>query len=212
MARQGVETGPRQDPARTAVLAGAPALGLTIVAALTSSSLAVRADLLLSLLDMAALLAVWRLARLGGVRAERQARLLVTLAMTGSLALVTVLAAGRLAGADVVVAGPGLWLALAQNLAFALTNGWMVARWRHALTSAPSEIARSQVRLFADKLTSNLLLAGSLGLSQALDDPALARHIDLLAALAMTLATTCWALPTIRASLQELGIMRSALG
>jgi hypothetical protein len=100
--------------------------------------------------------------------------------------------------------GAGLWLGLGLNLASAGLNLWLLLRWRARLRAAPSPLARSQVRLFADKLCSNLLIAGSVGATLALGARPSAAMIDPLASLALAAVSAYWTLPVVGDALRLL--------
>ncbi|WP_159718910.1 hypothetical protein [Geminicoccus flavidas] len=194
----------RARTAATAVLAGTPGLGLTVMAATTSNALVVHADLLLSLLDMVALLTVWATVRSASARLKRAARHLMALSLVASLATVTWVTWERLTVDTVRLEGRGLWVAMILNGVYALINGWVLLRWRRSHRQSSCSVAASQIRLFADKLTSNVLIAGSLAVSVALDGIYLSRFIDPVAGLAMVTATAWWAAPTVLLTLCDL--------
>lgn len=191
--------------ARAAVLAGLPALGITAVAAASASSLAIWADLLLTVIDMAALVGAWTVARRGGRigattrMAAAEARILVftSLCMAASLLLVLGLAVARLSDGGAPVDGAGLWLALAQNGVYAAVNGWILLSWRRRLRAAPGALVQAQVRLFSDKLSSNVILLAALGATLAFPGSAFATLIDAATGVFLAAISAWWLLPVI---------------
>jgi hypothetical protein len=194
------------------LLAGLPGLAVTCLAALGSNALTIRADLLLSLLDMAALAAVWHVTRRGGgPQAQRIARALVALSMAGSLVLIAGLALARLFGGGTPTEGFGLFLALALNGGYGAVNFWTLRRWQHVQKQDPSFLAHSQVRLFADKLSSNLLICLSLALTLILGDAPATAYVDPAAGLALAAATAWWAAPTIATAVRDIRCLVSSI-
>jgi len=200
MAACGQGRGERTRTALAAIMAGTPGLGLTAAAAATSDALVVQADLVLSLLDMAALLAIAVAVQRGTARAEWLAHYLVTLSMIASLVMISWLSLARLT-MPALAEGAGLWLALILNSVHAPINGWLLVRWRRAHRSSPSPATAGQMRLFADKLTSNLLISGSIAATVSLGDHRMAPLVDPAAGLAMVAATIWWTGPAIMATL-----------
>ena len=203
--------------AATALAAGLPGLLLTGAAALSANALAIWADLLLTLIDAAALSAVWWTARRGSRRpdeppaaAEAHALVFVGLCMALSLALVTLLAMGRLLSGGVALGGPGVGLALVQNMAYALINGWILRRWCGRMRAAPGPFLRSQVRLFSDKLSCNLILAASLGATLTLDDMTLVAAIDAATSVLLVAMSAWWCGPVLALTWRRL--VRPAAG
>ncbi|HEX2526534.1 MAG TPA: hypothetical protein VHL31_09595 [Geminicoccus sp.] len=205
MANGGADTGSSARTAAAALLAGMPGLAVTAVAVIGSNALTVRADLLLSLLDVMALAGVCFVTRSGGgVLRERLASALVALSMAASLALISYLAFMQLSGGGTRLEGFGLFLALALNGGYAVFNAWALRRWQGVLRHQPSPLAHSQVRLFSDKLSSNLLISLSLAMSLVLDGSPISLYADPAAGLALALATAWWAAPTIAAAVRDL--------
>jgi Co/Zn/Cd efflux system component len=195
--------------ARFAVLAGTPGLLLTAYAAASSTSLTIRADLVLTFLDMLVLAAAWVLAS----RTERVmtnvpkgkpalAEALVTglaaLCMSLSMTVVAGIAVQRIAAGGVAVQGSGVILGMALNFAYGGINFWILRRWRARNRLAPSPLVRSQICLFSDKLSSNLLIAVSLAAALILEGTAVARFIDPIAGLLIATATARWTIPVVR--------------
>ncbi|MEQ1951491.1 cation transporter [Mesorhizobium yinganensis] len=206
--------------ARAALLAATPGLALTAVAAASSNALTIRADLALTVLDMTALISVWVLAERrhrtsGGVAShghgETIAGALVAACMTLSMATVAALALQRIMAGGMVPQGGGVMLGVALNIVYGALNLWLLCRWRARDRDAPSPLVRSQVCLFSDKLSSNVLIAASLAATLALGETALARYIDPAASLLIAAATARWTIPVIRDTLTALRRRRSAV-
>src|SRR5687768_14431330 len=109
----------RERTARIAVLAALPTLAVTAYAALASNSLTLLADLVLTLLDAAGVLAVWLVARRRGngvANLERLAGAMVGVLMLVSFGVVAGLAALRIGQGGAVVAGGGVAAGLVINL------------------------------------------------------------------------------------------------
>lgn len=203
--------------ARYALLAAAPGLLLTAIAAASSTSLTIRADLALTFLDMTALISVWVLAerrhrRPGGsssqARGETIAGALVALCMTLSMTTVAIIAVQRIMAGGLVPQGSGVMLGAALNVAYGAMNFWILRRWRVRGRDESSALVRSQICLFSDKLSSNVLIAAALVATMTLGDTALARFIDPAASLLIAAATARWTIPVIRDTL--LALRRSA--
>ncbi|MFI0847993.1 cation transporter [Mesorhizobium sp. IMUNJ 23232] len=203
--------------ARHALLAAAPGLVLTAIAAASSTSLTIRADLALTFLDMTALVSVWVLAerrhrRSGGssshARGETIASALVALCMTLSMTIVAIVAVQRIMAGGMVPQGGGVMLGAALNVVYGVMNFWILRRWRARGRDAPSALVRSQICLFSDKLSSNVLIAAALVATITLGDTALARFIDPVASLLIAAATARWAIPVVRETVLA---MRTAL-
>jgi Co/Zn/Cd efflux system component len=135
---------------------------------------------------------------------QEAANLLVAGSMILSMAVVAIGAAVRLAKGGSPIAGPGAILAVLLNGAYALVNGGLAWRWYRQLRQAPCPLARSQIRLFADKLSSNLLIVGGLGLALLLQDWPLARYCDPLASFLMAAMTAWWSRPVVVSAYQRL--------
>jgi Co/Zn/Cd efflux system component len=207
--------------ARHALLAAAPGLVLTAIAAASSTSLTIRADLALTFLDMTALVSVWVLAerrhrrpgdsssQAGG---ETIAGALVALCMTLSMTIVAVIAVQRIMAGGMVPQGGGIMLGAALNIFYGAMNFWILRRWKARGRDASSALVRSQICLFSDKLSSNVLIATALLATMTLGDTALARFIDPAASLLIAAATARWTIPVIRDTLAALrgAVRRSA--
>ncbi|NGO53843.1 cation transporter [Allomesorhizobium camelthorni] len=220
-----VESSPKGESkaARTAciaVLVGAPGLLLTAFAAANSTSLTIRADLVLTVLDMLVLVTAWIVARRAGragaispqaepAMAETLACTLAALCMSLSMAVVAWIAVRRIMAGGMAPQGSGVFLAMALNFAYAAINLWILRRWRERGRSAPSSLVRSQICLFSDKLASNLLIALSLGAALVLEGTLIARFIDPVAGLLIASATARWTAPVVRDALRGL---RTGLG
>lgn len=197
--------------ARHALLAAAPGLVLTAIAAASSTSLTIRADLALTFLDMTALIWVWVLAerrhrRPGGMtshaRNEMIAGALVALCMTFSMTIVAILAVQRIMAGGMAPQGGGVMLGAALNIFYGAVNFWVLSRWR--ARGRDAALVRSQICLFSDKLSSNVLIAAALLATMTLGDTALARFIDPAASLLIAAATARWTIPVIRDTLKAL--------
>lgn len=203
--------------ARVAVLAGLPGLSLVAVAALSANSLALHADLVLSLLDMAVLVTAWAVScrsrpdmqgRRRHARAEHLAGTLAAICMLLSMSVVVWAALARIAVGGVAAEGAGVALGMALNGVYAGINSWILCRWRRRLRAQPSPFARAQVCLFWDKLSTNLIIATSLALGLAFAGSPAVRYVDPVAGLMIAAATARWAAPVIRDSLRGLWIAR----
>lgn len=203
--------------ARVALLAGLPGLCVVTIAALSANSLALHADLALSALDMAVLATAWAVARRrreapltrrGHARAEHLAATLAACCMLLSMSVVVWAAFARISAGGVAPQGTGVVVGLALNGVYAAVNLWILARWRRRLRARPSPFVRSQVCLFWDKLSTNLIISTSLGLGLAFADSPLAHYVDPVAGLLIAAATARWAAPVIRDSVRGLWIVR----
>jgi hypothetical protein len=192
--------------ALAALIAGTPSLMVTAAAAASANALAVWADLMLSVIDMAALAAVWRTSRhrTDSSAAETRALVFVAACMAASLAIVTGLAGQRLLGGGTPLEGPGIQLALAQNAGFAVVNAWLLGRWRRRMRAAPSAVVRSQLRLFSDKLACNLILTASLAASLVVGDVALASALDAATGVLLVVMSAWWFAPVLAGAWQQL--------
>ncbi|WP_167434391.1 cation transporter [Mesorhizobium helmanticense] len=199
--------------ARLAVLAGTPGLLLTAYAAATSTSLTIRADLALTLMDMLVLVSV--LLVTGGGRkpgmnkrraalAETFVNALAAVGMCLSMAVVAGVAIQRIAVGGVEPHGPGVVLALGLNVAYALVNFWILRRWKARNIAAPSALARAQICLFSDKFSSNLLIAASLATAMVWHGAVIARFIDPVAGLLIATMTARWTIPVVRDAVRSL--------
>jgi Co/Zn/Cd efflux system component len=206
--------------ARHALLAAAPGLLLTTIAAASSTSLTIRADLALTFLDMTALVSVWVLAerrhRLPGgttshARGETIAGALVALCMTLSMTIVAILAVQRIMAGGMAPEGGGVALGAALNIFYGAVNFWVLSRWRARGRDAASALVRSQICLFSDKLSSNVLISAALLATMTLGDTAPARFIDPAASLLIAAATARWTIPIIRDTLTAMRGRRSAM-
>lgn len=200
--------------ARVAVLAGAPGLMLTSVAALTAESLALDADLILTILDMLVLLTVWAIAHCGRDRrnnmrrAESLVATFVGAGMVLSMALVAWTAVHRIADGGLAPSGPGVAVGLALNAGYLAVNAWILYRWRLRYLEQPSAFIRSQVCLYWDKLSANLILVVSLTAGTAFADQPWGSYVDPLAGLLMAAATLRWVSPILLDAARGLWIGR----
>lgn len=204
--------------ARVAVLAGLPGLSLVTVAALSANSLALHADLVLSLLDMAVLLTAWAVARRRNdaltcrrahARAEHLAGTLAAFCMLLSMSVVVVAAISRILAGGVAPSGTGVVVGLALNGVYAAINLWILSTWRRRLREQPSPFVRAQVCLFWDKISTNLIIATSLALGLVFAGTPLAHYTDPVAGLLIAAATARWVAPVIRDSLRGMWIART---
>lgn len=204
--------------ARIAVLAGLPGLSLVTIAALSANSLALGADLVLSLLDMAVLVTAWTVARRrrtgatadgrAHARAEHLAGTLAAFCMMLSMSVVVWVAVTRILAGGVAPEGTGVVVGMVLNAVYAAINGWILHRWRRRLARQPSPFVRAQVCLFWDKISTNLIIATSLGLGLAFAGVPAVRYVDAVAGLLIAAATARWVAPVIRDSLRGLIIVR----
>jgi cation diffusion facilitator family transporter len=205
----------RERTARLAVLAVIPTLAVTIYSALASNSLALLADLLLTVLDTACVVVAWIVARralaerpvgldYGTGKLESLASAVVGVFMIVSLCLVTTLAALRLGQGGQAISGSGVVTGLAINLVYGLVNGAILLRYRAQRRTDPSPLVQSQIRLFIDKVTSNLLMAAALAGAVLFRDGLVGRYIDVAASLLVVTSMAFWAIQIIRSSIGEL--------
>lgn len=198
--------------ARLAVLAGTPGLLLTAYAAATSTSLTIRADLALTLMDMLVLVVVavvagGRKSGMGRRRAALAETLANALAASGmclSMAVVAGIAVQRITAGGVEPHGSGVVLAMNLNLVYAAVNFWILRRWKARNALAASALARAQICLFSDKLSSNLLIAASLATAMVWEGTVIARFVDPVAGLLIATATARWTIPVVRDTARSL--------
>ncbi|PDQ17625.1 hypothetical protein CN311_29095 [Mesorhizobium sanjuanii] len=197
--------------ARLAVLAGTPGLLLIAYAAATSTSLTIRADLALTLMDMLVLVSVLFVAggskKLGKRRAAMAETLVNALAAFGmclSMAVVASVAIQRIAAGGVEPHGSGVVLAMGLNGAYAVVNFWILRRWKARNVAAASALARAQICLFSDKLSSNLLIAASLATAMIWHGTIIARFTDPVAGLLIATMTARWTIPVVRDAVRSL--------
>lgn len=197
--------------ARLAVLAGTPGLLLTAYAAATSTSLTIRADLALTLMDMLVLVSVLVVAggskKIGKRRAALAETLVNALAAIGmcfSMAVVAGIAIQRIAVGGVEPRGSGVVLAMSLNAAYAVVNFWILRRWKARNRVGASALARAQICLFSDKLSSNLLIAVSLATAMIWQGTIIARFIDPVAGLLIATMTARWTIPVVRDTVRSL--------
>jgi divalent metal cation (Fe/Co/Zn/Cd) transporter len=195
--------------ARIALLTGAPGLGLTVLAAFNADSLALHADLILTVLDVLVLATVWAVALRGCRslrssdrnalrRAEHLACTLAAACMLLSMGVVVWIAIGRIAYGGLAPSGAGVAIGMGLNAAYAVVNLWILRRWRIRYRLAPSAFARSQVCLFWDKLSTNLIVSGSLAMGLAFPHAPLGAYVDPIAGLLIAAATARWVSPVLR--------------
>jgi Co/Zn/Cd efflux system component len=200
--------------ARLAVLAGTPGLLLTAYAAATSTSLTIRADLALTLMDMLVLVTVAIVVggrKNEGMGRKRQAALAEMLAnafaalgMCLSMAVVAGIAVQRIAAGGVEPHGSGVVLAMSLNVAYAAINVWFLRRLKARNLAATSALARAQICLFSDKLSSNLLIAASLATAMIWQGTLIARFVDPVAGLLIATMTARWTIPVVRDTVRSL--------
>jgi len=199
--------------ARLAVLAGTPGLLLTAYAAATSTSLTIRADLALTLMDMLVLVSVLvvagsskrpGMAKRRAALAETLVNALAALAMCLSMAIVAGIAVQRMAAGGVEPHGSGVVLAMSLNMVYAAINFWILRRWKARNALAASALARAQICLFSDKLSSNLLIAASLATAMIWQGTIIARFIDPVAGLLIATMTARWTIPVVRDAARSL--------
>ncbi|WP_296712008.1 cation diffusion facilitator family transporter [Tistrella sp.] len=205
----------RERVARAAIISALPMLALTAVAAFGSSSVALLADFLLSMLDTASLAVAWTVARLARqgrpIRLEHGLERLESLAAAGtgiflvlSMMLVITLAVIDLIEGASAPTGPAVALGLAVNGVYLVVNATILARLRRAVTSDPSPLLKAQARLFVDKVTSNLLMVVALGLGWAMAGHPAGGWIDPVASLLIVASMAWWGFQIMRNALGEL--------
>lgn len=194
----------RERTARIAVLAALPTLAVTAYAALSSNSLTLLADLVLTLLDAAGVLAVWLVARRRGngvANLERLAGAMVGSLMLVSFGVVAGLAALRIGQGGAVVAGGGVAAGLVINLIYGLVNVAILRRCLTQRKTDSSPLIRSQLRLFIDKVTSNLLMVAALGGALLFGETPIGPFIDPVASLLVAASMAFWSVQILRGSL-----------
>ncbi len=201
--------------ARLAVIAGLPGLALIVLAALSTDSLALHADLILSVVDMLLLLVVWAVAsrtgsgRAEGRRAARAEHLACTLAaccMILSMSVVAWFAAGRIGTGGMAPGGAGAWMGLTLNAIYAVVNLALLRRWRLRYRDERTAFVRSQICLFCDKLCTNLIVTGSLAIALGVPESWLGRHADPIGGLLIAATTARWTAPVVRDALRGMWI------
>jgi divalent metal cation (Fe/Co/Zn/Cd) transporter len=195
----------RERTARIAVLAALPTLAVTTYAALASNSLTLLADLVLTLLDTAGVLAVWLVARRRGcgsgvARLEHLAGTAVGVLMLASFCAVAAVAVLRIGQGGTVVAGGGIAAGLAINLIYGLVNLAILRRCLAQRRTDPSPLIRSQLRLFIDKVTSNLLMVAALGGAVLFGETPIGPFIDPVASLLVAASMAFWSIQILRGS------------
>lgn len=205
----------RERTARIAVISVVPTLSVTAYAALASNSLALFADLLLTILDAACVVAVWGVARracLGRTRGldfglgklESLIGATVGVVMIASMLIVTGLAVMRLVQGGGTLSGDGVVVGLVINGVYGLVNGWILLRYLRQRAGDPSPLVRSQIRLFVDKVTSNLLMVAALAGALLFSDTAAGPLIDPVASLLVAASMAFWSIQIIRSSTRDL--------
>lgn len=193
----------RERTARIAVLAALPTLAVTAYAALASNSLTLLADLALTLLDAAGVLAVWLVARRRGsgvAKLEHLAGAVVGILMLASFCAVAAVAALRIGQGGTVVAGGGIAAGLAINLIYGLVNLAILRRCLAQRRTDPSPLIRSQLRLFIDKVTSNLLMVAALGGAVLFGETHIGPFIDPAVSLLVAASMAFWSIQILRGS------------
>jgi divalent metal cation (Fe/Co/Zn/Cd) transporter len=104
----------------------------------------------------------------------------------------------------VPVDGSGIFVAIAINLAYTFINGAILLRYLRQRHSDPSPLVSSQIRLFIDKLTSNILVLVSLGAAVLWRDTSFGRFIDPMASLLIGASMIFWSSRIMRDSIREL--------
>lgn len=205
----------RERTARLALLAAVPNLFAVLLAVLLSNSVSLVADLLLSLLDFATVFVVWWVARLSllgrGVRLEYGFGKVESLTggvvgvfMLVSLGIVVALAVARMQTGDTALEGPGVAIGLAANLLSGAINFWLLLRYWRQSKRDESPVVRSQIVLFIDKITSNLVMTLALAGSLLFAHTAVGPYIDPLASLVIAGSMGFWAAQVLRRALAEL--------
>ena len=187
--------------------------GLTAV--LLSNSVSLVADLLLSLLDFATVLVVWWVARLavqdrslgleyGFGKVESLPGAAVGIFMLISLGIVVALALARLQSGMTQIEGPGIAIGLAANGLSCVINSWLLLRYWRQARSDQSPVVRSQVALFVDKLTSNVVMIVALAGSIIFAGQPLGAYIDPIASLLIAASMGYWSYLIMQRALGEL--------
>lgn len=205
----------RERTARFALLAAIPNLLAVVFAVLLSNSISLVADLLLSLLDFATVLVVWWVAYLAlqsrGARLEfgfGKVESLTSAAVGGfmvvSLFVVVALALGRMQGGETELQGSGVIIGILANAVSGAVNLWLLLRYWRQARSDESPVVRSQIVLFIDKLTSNVVMLVALAGALLFSGTAVGPYIDPVASLIIALSMGFWALQILRRALSEL--------
>jgi len=205
----------RERLARMALIGGIPNLAITAVAVLSSNSVALLTDLMLSVLDVAAVTVLWLVAwrslkrsdhdvgyELGKV--ESLAGLASGVLLTVCFMVVVWTTLPRFTGGGVRVEGAGVSMGIALNVVFAVFNGFVLNRNLRLAAGDPSPLIRAQIRLFTDKLTSNALLIAALLGGVVFGDHAIGRYLDPIAGVLAAVSMAFWAGNVMRNALGEL--------
>ncbi len=103
-----------------------------------------------------------------------------------------------------MVAGGGVAAGLVINLIYGLVNIAILRRCLAQRKTDPSPLIRSQVRLFIDKVTSNLLMVAALGGALLFGETQIGPFIDPVASLLVAASMAFWSIQILRGSLRGL--------
>ncbi len=187
----------RSAAARHAVVAGLVDTLVTLAALLAARSSVILADFFKTALELVAVLLAWLVIRriqrgaddrfqYGVGKLENLASLFVGAIMIASLVIILGNALHNIRHPS-HIAGAGVWISLAAQLAYLIINGALCGKARQLSAQNPSPIMASQMRLFASKAFANLFILASLALSLAFHAHSWAMYIDPVAAMGVAL-------------------------
>ncbi|MCF8481688.1 MAG: cation diffusion facilitator family transporter [Rhodospirillum sp.] len=204
----------RERLTRMAMLVLLPSLAASLVAVLTSSSSALLADLLLTLLDFGTLTVTWMVARralrpaggrfqFGLGRMESLASVAAALFMIAATAVIIASAIERIQVGQAPT-GTGLLVGLVFNGTYLLVNAVVLRGFLKQSKSDPSPIVKAQIHLFSEDLISNLILSVAMLVVLAAPDTLIGRHADPVASLLTICVMSVIALRMVKVSLGDL--------
>jgi cation diffusion facilitator family transporter len=204
----------RERLTRMAVLVLLPSLAASLVAVLTSSSSALLADLLLTLLDFGTVTVTWMVARralrpaggrfqFGLGKLESLASVSAALFMIAATAVIIASAIDRLQAGQAPT-GSGLSIGLVFNGIYLLVNATVLHGFLKQGRSDASPIVKAQIYLFTEDLISNFILMVTMALVLVVPDTLLGRYADPVASLLTILMMSAIALRMIKVSLGDL--------
>ncbi|WP_413206862.1 cation diffusion facilitator family transporter [Rhodospirillum sp. A1_3_36] len=204
----------RERLTRMAVLVLLPSLAASLVAVLTSSSSALLADMLLTLLHFGTVTVTWMVARralrpAGGLFQFGLGKLESLASVSASLFMIAATAAIIASATDRLLAGqpprgPGLLIALVVNGIYLVVNATVLHGFLKQSRADASPIVKAQISLFTEDLISNFLLMVTLVLVLVVPDTLVGRYADPVASLLTILLMAVIALRMVKVSLGDL--------
>lgn len=196
------------------VLAGLIDTVVTVGAMIAASSSVLLADSLKTLLEFVAVLLSWLALRrirrgkahhfdYGLHKLENLSSLFVAILMMVCLAVIVVNATINLCRPS-HIAGVGLWISMAAQVAYVAVNGTLCLKNRRLAREQGSPVMASQARLFLTKAVANVFILGSLVSSLALRAYPWSQYIDPIASLAIAVSILVPAVGTFSSSFYEL--------